>query len=162
MSLNDNEKRILGYIRDGRNTTACFTDNLGIPAPVANNIAEGLEQAGYIRRVAYLGINRFNWLLTDKGVAELPPLDADEARLLTEAGINLSQYKILTYVSSHPNALAGEICQNMQLDPNEMVSNLSFLVDTKLLTEGGLIRRKVAITDKGTQVVKQFSGSINV
>lgn len=162
MSLNDNEKRILGYIRDGRNTTACFTDNLGIPAPVANNIAEGLEQNGYIRRVAYLGINRFNWLLTDKGVAELPPLSADEARLLTEAGINLSQYKILTYVNSHPMALAGEICQNMQLDPNEMVSNLSFLVDTKLLTEGGLIRRKVAITDKGTQVVKQFADSIKV
>ena len=162
MSLNANEKKILGYIRDGRNTTACFTDNLGIPAPVANNIAEGLEQAGYIRRVAYLGINRFNWLLTDKGVAELPPLDADESRLLTEAGINMSQYKILTYVESHPNALAGEICQNMKLDPNEMVSNLSFLVDSLLLTEGGLIRRKVSITNKGSQVVKQFADTIKV
>ena len=162
MSLNVNEKKILGYIRDGRNTTACFTDNLGIPAPVANQIAENLEQNGYVRRVAYLGINRFNWLLTDKGVAELEPLSADESRLLTEAGINMSQYKILTYASNHPQALAGEICSNMNLDPNEMVSNLSFLVDRKLLIEGGLIRRKVSITEKGSQVLRKFSDTIKV
>ena len=121
-----------------------------------------LEQQGYVRRVAYLGINRFNWLLTDKGVAELDPLAEDEIHLLNEAGINISQYKILTYAAKHESALAGEICNNMELDPKEMVSNLSYLVDQKYLNESGLIRRKVSITDKGAAVVKQFADTVTV
>ena len=157
MSLGVNEKKILGYIRDGRNSVACFADNLGIPAPVANEICEELEQNGYVCRVAYLGINRFSWLLTDKGVAELPELDPVESRLLTEGGINISQYKILAYSNENPQALAGEICNKMELNPNEMVSNLSFLVDSGLLNESGLIRRKVSITAAGVEMVKKFS-----
>lgn len=153
------EKRILNYIREGRNSLADFTDNLGIPAPVANRIAEQMEQDGFIVRASSKGIARFNWLLTDKGVAELDPLTAYEIRLLNEYGINMNQYKILTYAKAHPKALAGEICEKMNLNGREMTSDLCYLVDHKLLNEVGIIRRKVIIADKGAEIIKLFENS---
>jgi len=152
-ALRRNEKKILNFIREGRNSLADFTDNLGIPAPVVNNIAEQLEQDGYIVRVRYTGIARFNWLLTDKGVAELDPLNADEICLLN-CGINMNQCKILTYAKTHPKALASEICEKMNLSRKEMTSDLCYLVDHKLLIEVGIIRRKVSISEKGEGIIK--------
>lgn len=160
MTLGRNEKRILNFIREGRNSLADFTDNLGIPAPVANRIAEQMEQEGYIVRASYKGIARFNWLLTDKGVAELDPLSSYEIRLLNEYGINMNQYKILTYAKTHPKAMAGEICEKMNLNAREMISDLCYLVDHKLLNEVGIIRRKVTITDKGAAIITLFESSI--
>lgn len=160
MSLTTDYIKILEYIRDGRNTTASFSDNLAIPAPIANRYAEELEQEGYVRRVSYYGITRFNWLLTDKGVSVLTPLSPDESRLLTEAGINMNQYKILSYVNNNPASLVDDISDKKGLDPREMVSNLSLLVDKKLLNEIGLIRRRLTITDSGRQVVEKFANEI--
>ncbi len=162
MNIGWREKNILNFIREGRNSLVDFSDNLGITAPHANNIAEQLEQDGYIVRVGYKGINRFNWLLTDKGVSELDPLNADEIRLLNEGGINMGQYKILIYVNTHPKVLAGEICEKMNLNRNEMISDLCFLIDRKLLTEGGIIRRKVTITEKGIETIKLLEKSVKV
>ena len=160
MSLSANEKKILGYIREGRNSNADFTDNLGISAPNANLLCEGMEQEGYITRVSLKGINRFNWYLTDKGVAELDPLAGDAALVLEEGGINLAQFKILSYAKDHPQVQAGEIVREMKLDGKEMVSDLCFLVDHAYLKEGGLIRRNVTITDKGLATVKKFEGKV--
>ncbi len=160
--LNWREKKILNFIREGRNTLVDFSDNLGITAPIANNIAEQLEQDGYIVRVEYKGINRFNWLLTDMGAAELDPLNADEIRLLNEGGINMSQYKILTYVKTHPKVIAGEICEKMKLNKNEMISDLCYLIGRKLLTESGIIRRKVTITEKGIETMELLENLIKM
>lgn len=161
MSLSVNEKKILGYIREGRNSNADFTDNLGISAPNANLICEGLEQEGYIVRQTINKITRFNWLLTDKGVAELEPLSAEEQQLLDEGGINMQQYKILAYTVNHANVQAGEIVRDVPgMLTQEMVSNLTYLVDNGYLVEGGTIRRKVTITDKGLATFKKFDGKI--
>lgn len=157
MSLSVNEKKILDYIRQGRNTLADFTDNLMIPAPKANILAEQLEQSGYIVRAGYVGAERFNWLLTDKGVDELDPLPENDFKLINEAGINMNQLKILTYTKDNPNVLAGQICDNMGLCGNEMVSDLCFLVDHSFLNEGGLIRRKFTITEKGSEIAKKYA-----
>lgn len=162
MSLNAQQKKILDYIRQGRNSLADFTDNLSIPAPKVNLIAEDLEQKGYIVRKSLTGLERFNWLLTDKGVEELDPLPEAEMILLNEAGVNMNQFKILTYAKEHPDALAGEICANMKLNGNEMISDLCFLVDHKFLTEGGMIRRKVSLTDKGAEVLKKLSSKVKI
>ncbi len=156
MSLRRHEKEILNYIREGRNALVDFTDNLGIPAPVANKIAEKLEQEGYIVRASYKGIARFNWFLTDKGVAELDPLNANEIRLLKEGGININQYKILAYVRTHPKVLVEEICEKTRLNRNEIISNFCYLVDHKLLNEVGIIRWKVIISERGEKTVKLF------
>ena len=161
MSISEPKKKILGYIRDGRNTLAAFTDNLGLPAPRVNQMAEELEQEGYVVHKGFIGIERFNWLLTDKGAAELDPLSEEESKLL-EAGINLNQFRILSYTVQHPGALAGEICDKVKIPGGEMVSNLSYLVDNGYVTDSGLIRRRNSVTDKGAEVVKKFSGQIKV
>jgi len=69
----------------------------------------------------------------------------------------MAQFKVLTYLSKTASGLAGEICKAMDLDPQEIVSNLSTLVDQRYINESGLIRRKLSITDKGTEIMKQFS-----
>jgi SSS family solute:Na+ symporter len=162
MTLNSHEKKILNFIREGRNSLADFTDNLGLPAPVVNKMAEQMEQQGYVVRASLTGISRFNWFLTDQGVAELDPLNADEIRLLSEGGINMNQYKILVYAKAHPKAKAGEICDKMRLNRNEMVSDLCYLVDRRLLKEVGIIRRKVMIASKGEETIKKFENCIRV
>lgn len=162
MTLNRNEQKILNFIREGRNSLADFTDNLGMPAPIVNKIAEQMEQQNYIVRASLRGISRFNWLLTDKGVAELDPLNAEETLLLNRGGINMNQYKILLYASAHPKVQAGEICDKMKLNRNEMVSDLCYLVDRKLLKDVGIIRRKVMIESKGKETLKIFENVIKV
>lgn len=162
ITLNRNEKKILNFIREGRNSLVDFTDNLGLPAPIVNKIAEQMEQQDYIVRASLKGISRFNWLLTDKGVAELDPLNAEETLLLNQGGINMNQYKILVYARAHPKALVGEICDKMKLNRNEMVSDLCYLVDRKLLKDVGIIRRKVIIESKGQDTLKIFENVIKV
>jgi len=55
--------------------------------------------------------------------------------------------------------MAGEICEKMNLNPREMISDLCYLVDHKLLKEVGIIRRKVIITEKGAAVIESFDSS---
>lgn len=156
MSLKRYEIEILNYIREGRNSLADFTDNLGIPAPIANKIAEKLEQETYIVRASYIGIERFNWLLTDKGVSQLDPLSEYEMRLLKEGCINITQYKILTYVGENPKSLVNDICEKMKINRNDIIPNLCYLVDHKLLYEVGIIRWKVSITERGEKIASLF------
>ena len=160
MSLSSNEKRILELIREGRNSNADFTDSIGISAPNANLLCEGMEQEGYITRKSWNGIERFNWLLTDKGAAELEPLSAEAERLLLEGGINMEQYKILAYCTKHAKVQGGELVRDIKSDAKNLVSNLCYLVDNGYLSEGGLIRRQVTITDKGLKTFKKFDGQI--
>ena len=160
MNLRRSEKEILNCIREGRNALVDFTENLGVPAPAANRIAEKLEQEGYLVRASYKGIARFNWFLTDKGVAELDPLSANEIRLLKEGGININQYKILAYVRTHPKAMVEEIAKKTRLNRNEIISNFCYLVDHRLLNEVGIIRWKVMISERGEKTVKLFENLI--
>ena len=160
MSLSANEKKILDLIREGRNSNADFTDSIGISAPAANLLCEGMEQAGYVTRMSWNGIERFNWLLTDKGVAELEPLSKEEEHLLLEGGINMEQYKILAYCTKHDKVQGGELVRDIKSDAKQLVSNLCYLVDHGYLSEGGLVRRHVSITSKGTATFKNFDGQI--
>ena len=156
MNLNKNEKKILSYIREGRNTLADFTDNLGISAPQANNIAENLENQDFIIKESYTGIKRYNFLLTDKGAKELTQLSEIEKELLTKESINLNQYKILKYTSVNPNAIAGVIAEKLNIPAMELISDLRYLVDKGLMKESGILRRKVSVFPKGVEIVNNY------
>ena len=160
MSLSEQKKKILGYIREGRNTNAAFADILGISSPQANLFAEELEQEGYVVRKSYIGIERFNWLLTDNGVKQLDPLSENESKLI-EAGINLNQLKIIAYASQHPGAIAGQICDYLKIPGGEMVTNLCHLVDNGFVVDSGIIRRKTTVTEKGQAILEKFADSVN-
>src|SRR6056297_2916524 len=148
MELNKNEKKILGYIREGRNTLADFTDNLGVSAPEANNIAEKLEKEGFIVKEAYSGNKRYNFLLTDEGVEQLSDLTDDEKELLSNEGINMSQLKILKHTKANPDLIAAQIAEKIDIPAMELISDLRYLVDRGMLKEKGVLRRKVEILPK--------------
>ncbi len=155
MSLKKNEKKILDYIREGRNTLADFTDNLNISAPEANRIAEELEINGYIVREEYTGIRSFNYLLTDKGVSELTDLSEQEKDLLTTESINMNQYKILDYVKDKHGVIAATIAEALEIPPMELISDLCFLVNKEFVKETGLLRRKITINAKGLGLLER-------
>ncbi|MDW7669205.1 MAG: hypothetical protein SCJ93_10305 [Bacillota bacterium] len=161
MNLNKNEKRILGYIREGRNTLADFTDNLGVSAPEANNIAEKLEKDGFIVKKSYTGQERFNFLLTDEGVEKLSDLTEDEKELLSNEGINMSQLKILKHTKENPNIIAAQIAEKIDIPAMELISDLRYLVDRGMLKEKGILRRKVEILPKGEEVITKYQDRLS-
>lgn len=156
MALSKNEKKVLDYIREGRNTLADFTDNLGISAPQANDMLENLEMQGYVVKEDYNGIKRFNFLLTDKGVQELSELSEEERELLTKESINLNQFKILKYTADRPNSMAADIAKDLDIPAMELISDLRYLVDKGLLNEAGTLRRKVSLSANGAELLKRY------
>lgn len=158
MNLTKNEKNMLRYIREGRNTLADFTDNLGISAPEANNLAEKLESQNLIVKQSYTGIQRYNFLLTDKGAEELPQLSEVETELLTKEGININQYRILRYTVNHPQVMAAIIAKELKIPAMELISDLRYLVDKGMMKESGVLRRKVSVFPEAKTIVDRYSG----
>lgn len=161
MTVKKNEKKILDFIREGRNTLADFTDNLGISAAEVNKIAEEMENNGYIVKEDYTGISSFNFLLTDKGVEELSQLSEEEKDLLTTEGINMNQFKVLTHLLGKEDIVAATVAQELEIPPMELISDLCYLVNKGLIRESGLLRRKIEILPKGSELVERRRAKIH-
>lgn len=149
------ELKILSYIREGKCNLVDFADSMSISAPAANNIAEKLEQEGYIVRKSYTGIDSFTYLLTDKGVNELPELSAEEAKYI-EAGICKNQYIILAYLAGVEKVVPGQIVKEADLNGPEIVADVSHLVEKGLVADSGQIRRYISITEAGRNLLKKI------
>jgi DNA-binding MarR family transcriptional regulator len=158
MALNDNQIKILNLIREGKNTLADFTDCLGIGAPEANRISEDMEIKGYIVKEGYTGIKRFNFLLTDKGIEQLPQQSEKDVELLTKFSINYTQYKILEFLKDRSEgALSKEIVDNLDIKSAELISDLRYLVDRGLLYEKGILRRRIFLSPKGQELIAKHA-----
>lgn len=155
IKLGATDMKVLQMIRLGHLYMADLTDALGVDSKTSTAAVENLDQGGYIVRAGLIGSKFYTFSITDKGLAALPALSGAEAEMAKE---NLSPLYVdlLDLVKNHPEKQA-EFVKHHAIKSMHMAAISSHLTRQGYIVEGGLFKRKLQITEKGSAAVVKFA-----
>ena len=93
--------------------------------------------------------------ITDRGMEKLPPLSEHEAALAKDS-LKPMYLRLLSRTAVNPEELP-EFVKQENLSSLEVSSAIGHLVRKGYLTEGGLWRRTIGITEKGRSVLAKYA-----
>ena len=155
MEFTDDDRKVLGLVRDGYNTMAEITDLLKVDSTTSNDIVEKLDEARYIRRMGLTRSAFYTFEITDKGRGAVPV--AENLKGLAADGLDMAKLNALNEISRAP----GEI---LAIPAKIGMSSLGFstviasLVRAGFLKEGGLWKRTLSVTDGGMDMLEKHGG----
>ncbi len=148
-SLTDQEIQVLDMIRKGYNTMADITDLLELDSSKSSEIVLSLEKAGAIRRLANGGSGFYTFELTDFGKTLPTNIQSDE--LIGD--IDRVGLKVLLGVKETGTILADSLSKECGIKPMTLSVIVNSLLRKGYLTEGGMWRRTLHLTEKGRQLL---------
>lgn len=154
VSLDDFDKQVLGLIRLGHRYQADITDYMGVDSARASASVEKLDQGGLIVREGMTGTKFYTYSITDKGAAALGALSGGEAEMAKE-GLTPLYVELLSIVKNNPDQQA-EFVKKHDVRSMQMAAISSHLTREGYIIEGGLFKRKLRITEKGSAAVQKY------
>lgn len=155
VKLDDFDKQVLGLIRLGHCYQADITDYMNVDSARAAASVEKLDQGGYIVRAGLVGTKFYTYSITEKGLSALPALSGREAEMAKEDLCPL-YVELLSIVKNNPDKQA-EFAKKHEIRSMQMAAISSHLTRQGYIIEGGLFKRKLRITDKGSAAVAKYS-----
>ncbi|MPM74698.1 hypothetical protein SDC9_121687 [bioreactor metagenome] len=154
LKLDDTDRKVLELIRVGHCYMADLTDALGVDSKTSGKAIENLDQSGCIVRAGFTGSKFYTFSITEKGQGALAPLSVEEAKLAA-LGLTPMYLELLRLVKDNPEMQA-EFVRKYGVKSMQMSSICSHLTRQGYITEGGLFKRKLHVTQKGLEAVKQY------
>ena len=154
VKLDATDKQVLEMIRLGHCYMADITDALGVDSKTSGAAIENLDQGGYIVRAGMVGSKFYTFSITEKGEAALPALAGVEGEMAKE-GLTPLYVELLQIVAKNPEKQA-EFLQKNGIKSMKMSSICSHLTRQGYIIEGGLFKRKLRITEKGSAAVAKY------
>lgn len=151
IKLSEDDEKVLGLIRKGFNTMGEITDLLAVDSGISNKVIEILDQNRLIQRDSLRGSGFYKFSITKEGINMLPKLSKEDA-LLLEKGLTKDELCILKAIKKGKEEL-NNFVNKSDLDSLKFSVFASKLIRNGYLKEGGLLKRTIAITDKGSRVV---------
>jgi SSS family solute:Na+ symporter len=155
VTLGETETEILKMLRIGHLYMSDLTDALGVDSKTSGAAIENLDQGGYIVRRSMTGSGFYTFDITEKGLSVLPEMTDEETKLAKEYLCPL-YLDLLKVVQNEPEKQA-EFVQKNGIRSMRMSAICSHLTRRGYVTEGGLFKRKLQLTDKGRSMIAQFS-----
>lgn len=155
VSLGQLELRILEMLRVGHCYMADLTDALGVDSKTSGQAVEKLDQGGYLVRAGLRGSKFYTFSITEKGLSALPALSSQEAGMAKD-GLTPMYLQLLHIVQNSPEKQA-EFVQKNHIKSMHMAAISSHLTRRGYLVEKGIFKRKLAITAKGSAVLKKYA-----
>ncbi len=157
VKLNDFELEVLKLIRLGHLYMSDLTDAMGVDSKTSGAAIENLDLGGYIVRAGMTGSKFYTFTITEKGIAALPALKDEEAELAKE-GLSPLYLELLNIVMNHPERQA-DFVRRHAIKSMHMASISSHLTRQGYIMEGGLFKRRLRITEKGSAAVLKYTAS---
>lgn len=154
VKLDNMDKQVLEMIRLGHCYMADITDALGVDSKTSSAAVENLDRGGYIARAGLRGSKFYTFSITEKGIAALPALPGKEAEMAEECLCPL-YVELLAIVAKNPEKQADFLKKN-NIKSMKMSSICSHLTRQGYIIEGGLFKRKLRITAKGSTAVSKY------
>lgn len=155
LDLADDDKKVLGFIRDGYNTMAEITDLLKVDSSVSNGIVEKLDEARYISRMGLARSAFYTFEITDKGRDAVPV--AENLKELAADGLDMAKLNALNEISRAPGEILA-IPAKIGMSSLEFSTVIASLVRAGHLKEGGLWKRTLSVTDSGVDMLEKNAG----
>ena len=159
VKLDETDLKVLALINLGHLYMSDLTDTLGVDSKTSGAVIEKLDRGGYIVRAGMSGSKFYAFSITEKGIAALPSLLGAEAEM-AKKGLNPVYVELLDIVMNHPDHQA-EFVKRHAIKSMHMAAISSHLTRQGYVIEGGLFKRKLRITNKGIDVVAQFTAKAN-
>lgn len=153
--LTDEELRVLKLIYFGYNYCAEIVDMLGADLSSIAPIIEKLELRGLIRREGSYGAKMFSFQITEEGKKALGALSPQEMELAAN-NISPLDLKVLDYIDKKGRIIASELEKYAGRPVMECAASITHLIRLGLLTERGILRRRVLISSKGKEVLERL------
>lgn len=155
VDLNEFDLKVLEMLRYGHETMSEITDALQVDSRHSNAGIEKLDRGGFLKRRALWGSNFYAFDITDRGMEKLPPLSEHEAALAKDS-LKPMYLRLLSRTAVNPEELP-EFVKQENLSSLEVSSAIGHLVRKGYLTEGGLWRRTIGITEKGRSILAKYA-----
>ncbi len=155
VKLDDFDKQVLSLLRLGHCYQADITDYMGVDSSRAAASIEKLDQGGLLMREGMIGTKFYTYSITEKGLAALAPLSGAEADMAKE-GLSPLYVELLSIVKNNPDKQA-EFVKKHDIRSMQMAAISSHLTRQGYIIEGGLFKRKLRITDKGSAAVQKYA-----
>ncbi|HCX03090.1 MAG TPA: sodium:solute symporter [Clostridiales bacterium] len=149
--VNDMEKEILDLIRKGYDTMGEITDYLGVDSSKSNNAIEELDQKRYITRFSNKGSDFYKFKLTEAGRNKLPKLTEGEEKL-AEQNLIVQEIELLGIIEDGEEAIRNYV-KEKELSSLKFSVMVSKLIKYDYLSESGLLKRKIHLTDEGKKAI---------
>jgi len=150
--LSEEEITVLDIIRKGYNTMAEITDLLDIDSFKTADLILSLEKAGAIERLSNRGSGFYMFKITDFGKTLPTKISKDEIF----EGIDKTGIKVLEHISGKGQILSDDISKETGLNTMALATVVSSLARRGYIKEGGIWRRTVGITEKGSQLLSKY------
>ena len=155
VTLDNFDRQVLSLIRLGHCYQADITDYMGVDSAKASASVEKLDQGGLIVRAGMTGTKFYTYSITEKGEKALAPLTGAEAEMAKEHLCPM-YVELLTIVKNAPDKQA-EFVKKYNVASMKMAAISSHLTRQGYIVEGGLFKRKLSITEKGSMAVSKYS-----
>lgn len=154
--LNDHDRIILKHIQNGFKRNAQLMDITGWPGEVLNETIERLDESGYIQRDSLKGLGFWKFSLTKKGTSAIPPIEAknhslQQYDLVDQDMVYLKTLENLGKVNMTDHIY--KIASDANAQKDAMASFMK-LINNGFVDESGFIRRYMAISASGSQLLK--------
>jgi SSS family solute:Na+ symporter len=149
------ESKILNLIDAGYNTTTELLDLIGKETFVINEAIEKLDEDRLIERKALSGANFHNYAVTKKGEPFLSS-KTEQEKGLAKYGLDKMSLKMLHLASQDPLKYAANFNELGYSFPEAQVV-VTRLVKLKYVKDGGALLRKITVTNKGKEVLRQLN-----
>lgn len=160
IKLNELETNTLDLISKGSNVLSDISDILNVDSNVSNKTILKLEEYEIIRRKSQRGLDYYIFEVTEKGSEFLPQITKKD-EILYKDGLSTVSFKILDYMYSHDNLVVDDMVEITKMEPLSISAIIQNLIRQGYMLEGGLIRRKLRISDKGKVIVNKYKKILN-
>ncbi len=151
--VNDMEKEILDLIRKGYDTMGEITDYLGVDSSKSNKAIEELDQKRYIARFSNKGADFYKFKITEAGKNKLPMLNESEEKL-AEQNLIVHEIELLKIIENGEEGIRNYV-KDKELSSLKFSVMVSKLIKFDYLSESGLLRRKIHLTERGRNAIKE-------
>ena len=149
--VTDFELNVLDLIRKGYDTMGEITDYFGVDSSVSNKAIESLDQKRYLVRDAKFGSGFYKFELTEAGESKLPKLNEKESRLV-ENKLTEEELELLEAVAKGKEAIY-DFAKEKDMASLKFSILASKLIKNDYLSESGLMKRVITITEKGSNAI---------
>lgn len=157
VELDDTDRRVLTFLRQGNTTLAEITDALGggADSSVSTPIMEKLDRGGYVIRESLWGKGLYTFSLSEKGKAEADALLSADEQALADKDLTPVSANVLKALAEDPeNAM--KVFTDAKLDGMQIAALCYRMNEDGYVVEKGIFRRKLEITEKGRAMASQL------
>lgn len=160
LQLNSRDIDVLKLIKQGYNTMAEISDILEVDSSISNSIIEKLDSNRLIIREALVGAGFYTFKLTPLGEKYIPEME-DIGAQLAEENLSFEDIRILRAVFEGEESLKRYFAQS-KINSLKFSAFVGKLIRQGLLKEGGLWKRKIWITEKGSSVLERYKSVASI